>query len=370
MASIEEQIQDLEEEISRTPYNKATQHHIGKLKAKIARLREEAEKRAAKSSGGGQGYAVRKSGHASVGLVGFPSVGKSTLLNALTNAESEVGAYEFTTLEVVPGMMEHEHANIQVLDLPGLIHGASRNKGRGKEVIAVARTADLILLIVDPFNPDQLPVIVEELRHAGIRLNESPPNVRVSKHDRGGIEVQWTIEPSHLDEDLVKTVLREYGYVNATIVIREDITMDQLVDALASNRVYTPAFVAVNKADIAEPETLERRVREIEQDGWTVLTISADQEENLERLKDLVYEKLDLIRVYLKPQGKEADMEEPLVVRRGYTVEDICRHLHRDMAERFRYANVWGESAKFPGQTVGPDHVMEDEDVLTIVTRK
>jgi len=119
MASIEEKIRELQEEIRRTKYNKATQHHIGRLKAKIARLREEAEARSRAKSGGGSGYAVRKSGDATVVLVGFPSVGKSTILNKLTNASSEVGAYDFTTLDVVPGVMEHRGASIQILDVPG-----------------------------------------------------------------------------------------------------------------------------------------------------------------------------------------------------------------------------------------------------------
>ncbi len=371
MGAIEDQIEDIEQEISETPYNKSTEHHIGRLKAKLAKLREKKEKREKSSGGGGTGYDVKKSGHASVGLVGFPSVGKSTLLNTLTNAESEVGEYEFTTLEVVPGMMKHQHANIQVLDLPGLIHGASRNKGRGREVIAVARNCDLVLLIVDPFNPDQLDVITNELYDAGIRLNEEPPRVKVNtSRRRGGIEVSFTVEPTHLDEELAEEILDEWGYHNADVVIRQDITPDQLVDVLAGNRVYSPAIVAVNKIDIADEEIVEERLEQIHGDGWTVLPISADAEINLERLQDLIYEQLDLIRIYMKPQGQAADMEEPLVVRRGATVGDVCDQLHRDMRERFRYAEVTGDSSKFPEQRVGLTHELEDGDVLTLIVRK
>ena len=110
---IEEKIKDIEDEIQKTPYNKATSHHIGKLKAKLSKLKEESLQR---SSGGhkGQGFHVKKTGDATVVLVGFPSVGKSTLLNEITNAESKVGAYQFTTLDIVPGVMEHKNAKIQV----------------------------------------------------------------------------------------------------------------------------------------------------------------------------------------------------------------------------------------------------------------
>ena len=127
--SVEDKITDIEEEIRKTPYNKATQHHIGKLKAKLAKLREK-QQSGSGSRGGPGGYGFRKSGDATVVLVGFPSVGKSTLLNVLTNANSEIGAYEFTTVNVIPGAMEYRGAKIQVLDVPGLIRGASVGRGR------------------------------------------------------------------------------------------------------------------------------------------------------------------------------------------------------------------------------------------------
>ena len=126
-----EQIKEFEEELKKTKYNKKTQHHIGLVKAKIAKLRERQESRG-KGGKKGEGYSVRRSGDATVLLLGFPSAGKSTLLNALTNAESETGAYAFTTLTVIPGTLEYKHAKIQVLDVPGIVKGASDGTGRGK----------------------------------------------------------------------------------------------------------------------------------------------------------------------------------------------------------------------------------------------
>ncbi|MFW6384969.1 MAG: GTPase, partial [Halodesulfurarchaeum sp.] len=119
---LEEEIDALEQEITETPYNKSTEQHIGRLKAKLAEKKETLEKRQS-SSGGGGGYAVEQTGDATVALVGFPSVGKSTLVNALTNADSDVGAYEFTTLDVTPGMLKFRGANVQLLDVPGLVEG-------------------------------------------------------------------------------------------------------------------------------------------------------------------------------------------------------------------------------------------------------
>jgi len=150
---LEEEIEDLREEIAGTPYNKSTEAHIGRLKAKLAEKKEKLENQS--SAGGGHGYAVEKHGDATVALVGFPSVGKSTLINALTNADSEVGSYEFTTLDVNPGMLQYRGANIQILDVPGLIEGAAGGRGGGKEVLSVVRTADLVVFMLSVFEIEQ-----------------------------------------------------------------------------------------------------------------------------------------------------------------------------------------------------------------------
>src|SRR5660398_259645 len=126
--AIEEEIKAIEEEISKTKYNKATEGHIGRLKSKVAHMRDEVIKRAA-SKTGGDGFSVKKSGDASVVLVGFPSVGKSTHWNRLTGTELTMAAYEFTTLDVVPWSTEYKGAMIQVLDLPGLVRGAAAGRG-------------------------------------------------------------------------------------------------------------------------------------------------------------------------------------------------------------------------------------------------
>jgi ribosome-interacting GTPase 1 len=367
MVTIAERIEATEEEIRKTPKNKATEHHLGRLKAKLARLKVEEEKRRAKAAGGGTGYGIKKSGHATVAIVGFPSVGKSTLLNAITAAKSDVGDYDFTTMDVVPGIMEHEGAKIQVLDLPGLISGASKGKGRGREVLSVVRAADLILLMIDVFETN-VGVLVEELSSAGLRLNQDPPKAVLSKRDRGGVEVNTTVNLTHVDPEAAEDLAREWGLVNADIVLREDMDQDRFIDFLAGNRVYVPAFVVLNKVDLVT-EAYVRRLRERLSD-WEVLTISAEEKTGLGPLREAIVSRLRFMKVFLKPQGMEADMDEPLIVREASTVEMVCNILHRDFSERFRYANVWGPSAKFPAQQVGKAHVLQDGDVLSIVLRK
>ena len=367
MATIEDQIKDIEEELTKTAYNKNTQHHIGKLKAKLSRLRDSAEQRRSRGPKG-QGYSVRKSGHASVALVGFPSVGKSTLLNKITNAESEVGAYNFTTLTVVPGLMDHRGAKIQVLDLPGLIKDASKGKGRGREVLSVVRSADLIVLLIDVFETS-IQVLVDELATANLRLNQRHPDIVISPKSKGGVDVHFTTKQSKLDEALVKEMMNESGYINADIVIRENINEDQLVDHMSGNRLYLPGIVVVNKTDLVNEEYL-KQLRRKKLKGWKVFPVSAENEVGLDALKDGIFDSLNLIRIFMKPQGKDADMVEPLVIKAGSDIGMVCDSIHREFKKNFRYSQVWGASARFPGQIVGLDHVVKDQDVVTIVVKR
>src|SRR3990167_2138268 len=178
-------LEEIEELIAKSKYNKRTQHAIGLYKAQLAKLKE---KQAARSKGKkGEGYAVRKTGDGTVVLLGFPSVGKSTLLNAITNSESRVGAYAFTTLTVIPGTLEYKHAKIQVLDVPGVVHGAAAGTGRGKEVLAVIRNADMVLIMADVFHPEHYNVLLKEVYDTGVRVNQKKPDVRIEKASRGGI---------------------------------------------------------------------------------------------------------------------------------------------------------------------------------------
>jgi len=362
--NIEEQIKAIEDEIKNTKYNKATQHHIGKLKAKLARLKESSEK---KSGGKGKSFAIKKSGNATVGLVGFPSVGKSTLLNKITDAHSQIGEYDFTTVDIIPGVMKYRGAKIQILDMPGMIKDASKGRGRGREVISVIRTVDLIVMLVDVFHPEQLDVLLRELHDAGIRLNSKPPDIVLKRKERGGINVNSTVKLTKIDEEMIKNVLNEYDYINANIVLRENLDEDGLIDFLSKNRAYMPGFIVLNKIDLADNSTVRKCSEKLS--SWEAIPISADKNINLDLLKEKIFKKLDFIRIYMRHDGK-TDYNEPMVVKKNSTVGMICDSIHRDFRKKFRYAYVWGKSALYPGQMVGLNHVLMDEDVLTVVLER
>ena len=367
---LEEEIEELRKEIAETPYNKSTEAHIGRLKAKLAEKKEELENQS--SAGGGDGYAVEKTGDATVALVGFPSVGKSTLLNALTNAESEVGSYEFTTLGVTPGMLQYRGANVQLLDVPGLIEGAAEGRGGGQAVLSVVRTADLVVFLLSVFEIQQYDRLREELWNNKVRLDQDPPRVTVRRKHKDGITVNSSVD-LELDEETITQVMRERGFVNAEVTVGEHVDIDRLVDGVMDNREYLPSIVAVNKTDLIDPDykpTVDEQLRERDIDPEEAVFISAEAERGLDALKERIWEELGLIRVYMDKPGRGVDYEEPLILREGQAVGDACEKLGGPFEKRFRFARVSGPSAKHDEQQVGRDHALADEDVLRILTTR
>lgn len=367
MTSIEEQIKSIQEEIRITPYHKGTEHHIGRLKAKLARLREELGERPAR--GRKEGFAVKKTGDATCVLIGFPSVGKSTFLNKLTSASSKVASYDFTTLTVIPGMLEYKGAKIQILDIPGLISGAASGKGQGKQILSVARNADLLLLMIEVQKLNQLTTIYNELSSAGIKINQLPPRVILKKNQKGGIKIISSVPLTRILPKTVKEVALGFRLVNAEIKISEDISLEQLVDVLTPNRVYLPALVVVNKIDLVEENeliTIRENLKAIRQN---LILISAEKEIGLEKLKERMWEKLKLIRVYLKPKGGEPDFEEPLILKEGQTLAYALKKIPPHVSERVKSALLWGLFASYPGQKIGLSHKLFDQDTITIITK-
>ena len=96
-----------------------------------------------------------------------------------------------------------------------------------------------------------------------------------------------------------------------------------------------------------------------------MVSTSAKEGTGLEDLKKVVYNTLDIIRVYTKAPGEKADLNEPVVLKRGSTVEDAAESVHKDFVAKLKYAQVWG-SGKYSGQRVKRDHILEDGDVIEL----
>uniref|UniRef100_A0A8C1NGL4 Developmentally-regulated GTP-binding protein 2 n=1 Tax=Cyprinus carpio TaxID=7962 RepID=A0A8C1NGL4_CYPCA len=348
-----EKIAEIEREISRTQKNKATEYHLGLLKAKLAKYRAQLLEPSKSSGAKGEGFDVMKSGDARVALIGFPSVGKSTFLSLMTSTESEAASYEFTTLTCIPGVITYKGANIQLLDLPGIIEGAAQGKGRGRQVIAVARTADVVIMMLDATKGDvQRELLEKELESVGIRLNRPKPNIyfKVSVSGFFFFNVRQHVNLNPTAE-----------IFNAEVLFREDSTPDEFIDVIVGNRVYMPCLYVYNKVDqisIEEVDRLAHRPNSV--------VISCGMKLNLDYLLEQLWEDLALICIYTKKRGGKLFL---LLNFYRASVEHVCHRIHRTLASQFKYALVWGTSTKYSPQRVGLTHIMEHEDVIQIVKK-
>jgi ribosome-interacting GTPase 1 len=248
------------------------------------------------------------------------------------------------------------------LDVPGIVKGAASGRGRGKEVLAVLRNADLALIIVDVQHPGTLDIIKREVYDVGIRLDQKRPDVRIRRTAKDGVRVGKTVKLNILTDDTIQDILKEFRITNAEILIREPITDDQLIDVIEGNRVYMPSLIVLNKVDLAPVQKLEEVKIKVKPD----LCISALNKQGIEELKKLIFDKLELIRIYMKQPGKPADMQVPLIMKKGSSVKDVCEKIHREFVTKFKFVRVTGRSAKFPGQKLTLKHVLQDEDIVEL----
>ncbi|KAI9700413.1 MAG: Ribosome-interacting GTPase 2 [Candelina mexicana] len=381
MVNITEKIKEIEDEMKRTQKNKATEYHLGLLKGKLARLRAQLlEPAPGAGSGGGSGFDVSKSGDARIALVGFPSVGKSTFLSKITKTKSEVAAYSFTTLTAIPGVLEYGGAEIQVLDLPGIIEGAAEGKGRGRQVISAAKvsvraklptafidachkTSDLILMILDATKrAEQRALLEAELESVGIRLNREPPNIYLKAKKAGGMKITFQAPPKYIDEKMVYSILRDYKMLNCEVLVRdENATVDDFIDVIMKDHRNLYVY---NKIDSVSLDFLDKLAREP-----NTVVMSCELDLGIQDVVHRCWYELQLIRVYTKRKGEDPDFSEALIVRNHSTIEDVCDQVHRTLKDTFKYALVWGASARHVPQRVGLYHVMADEDVVSIVAK-
>lgn len=359
-----EKIKEIEDEMARTQKNKATEHHFGLLKARIAKLRSqllEPPKKGPKK----EGFEVEKQGHARIALIGYPSVGKSTMLNYFTEQDSEVNEKEFTTLTCIPGMLYYKNCKIQMLDLPGIIEGASEGKGNGRQVIACAKSADLILIVLDCVKyKDQLKSIMTELDLVGIRINKEPPEIIIKPTKGGGVKVMTSVKLTQLNDEIIRQILHEYKVLNGEVIIRGDYSVEDLIDTLEGNRRYVKGLYVYNKMDMVSMEDIDELSR-LEDS----VVISCEYGLGTDYFLEKLWEYLDLIRVYTKKKGELPDFSDPVVLRKnrgGFSLENFVSQIHRSILEEFQFATVWGRSVKYSPMKCGLKHELCDEDVVQI----
>jgi len=303
-----EKIKALEVMMAVIPKHKGTERLRGQLKSRMAKLKEELQRRPAVGKAE-QAYNIRREGAAQVVLLGLPNSGKSSLLSQMTHASSEVADYPFTTQEPIPGMMKLENLQIQLVDTPP-IQSDHIEPGFPNLI----RNADGLLLIVDLTEDPifQMEVLMRELNKMRIHVAGKGPNPF--------LDVGW---------------------------------------------VSLRAILVGNKCESKKAMEAYQRFENHFRNTFPILPISARGGMNFDELRKEIYQILNLLRVYTKTPGKDPDLTEPIVLKKGSTVEDVALSVHKDFIAKLRYAKVWG-SGKFDGQMVKRDYLVNEGDVIEL----
>lgn len=364
----EERLRLMGEFLSLVPKHKGTAKLCAHVRRLMSQLRDEIERRRRTRRVRGPSYYPEKSGVAQVVLLGPTNVGRSSLLKAVTNAKPEVAPYPFTTRRPIPGMLKYEDVQIQLVEAPPLVEGASEGRGDGYRVLSLARNGDSLIIMVDLADEpvEQFRMVSSELEKAKILILKPRGEVAIER-SRFGSDIQfiWEGELDGCTAADVAALLRGYGVRSAVVRVRGIVALDDVEDALYGVSVYKPTLVLANKADLGCGVKVLKELRELVR-PLEMMVVSTFRGGGLsEKLGSRLFRLLDLIRVYTKePGGKPSS--KPFVVRRGTTIGELARMIHSDFHRGFRYARLWGSSARFAGERVGPDRVLEDGDVVEI----
>jgi len=314
-----ERLECLREMLRTIPKHKGTEHLQADIKARIKDLSEQLDSGKKGGGHGGPALVIQPEAAAQIALLGPPNSGKSALHGRLTGSVAPVAPYPFTTQFPQPGMMPHEDIFFQLIDLPPI---AAEHPVPW--IGSALQTADAALLVVDLGEPE----CVEHVQAVGSIL----AGRRVT------LTEQWTA-------------------TGADRAAAEDVFSVRL-----------PTLLLANKADlIADPATELRTLRDLTGLPFPALAVSAETGLGLGELGPWLFTSLGIVRVYTKVPGHAVDRQRPFTLRRGQTVGDVARMVHRDLVRTLRYARLWGPSG-FDGQTVGPEHQVADGDVVELHT--
>lgn len=368
----EEKIKALEEFLSAVPKHKGTENLVAWARRKLSELREELEERRQRR-GSGPSYFVEKHGVAQVVLVGYTLAGKSSVFNALTGARSRVTGIPYTTMYPVPGMMLFEDVQIQLVDTPPFVPNLSSVSWGGR-LVGLIRNSDAVAVVVDASRDpvEQLRTILGELEGSGILLRRPRGRVVIERSKAyAGIRVVRMGKLVNATEDDVRKLLESYRIYGALVKVYGEVSLDDVEKAIFEASVYKPSLILLNKVDLLSEVELGRVTSEVKSlaPHAPVVPVSATTGRGLSSVPRTTFEILEVIRVYTKEPNAREPSKEPLVVPKGSTVEDAVRRIREEFLKYFKYARVWGPSAKYPGERVGLDHILSDGDVIEIRTQ-
>jgi hypothetical protein len=278
-----------------------------------------------------------------------------------------VGNYEFTTKTPTPGMMEYRDIQIQLVEIPAVIKDVSLGKGLGLQILSAIRVADAVILVIDLSRDplQQMEILLNELDKGGIKLNEELPELEIIRKAEGGIDIRGK-QLFRGDERALKELLVKEKVHNALLIFREETTLEEVEKSLETSLAFKQAIILATKGDgnrSKEHFALLKR----HYNRFDIVPISSKKKINLEHARESIYRVLNIIRVYTKTPGEEVAYP-PIAMDPESTVFDAAGRIHKQFQKEFKYARIWGKSAKYEGQRVGTDHILQDGDIVEVHT--
>jgi hypothetical protein len=336
----------------------------------MAVLRKEIEEKKRRKAGkGGPKFFLEKEGAAQIALIGLTNVGKSSLLSAVTNAKVEVSPSPYTTREPVPGIMNYQDIQFQLVEAPALMKGSADGRAWGLQTLTLARNADGLILMVDlsQGSIEQLSLILGEMEKARILLSKPKGRVEIERKFMGAglriILIGRLVDCSMRD---VEELLRSYHVVDAVVKISGEATLDEVEDAIFESTVYKPAVIIANKIDLEGSEADLKLLESYVGDKLPILAVSCKSRCCLEKLGETMFNVLNIMRVYTKEPNEKQFSKKPFILKRDSTVYNLAKNIHTDFSKKFAYAKVWAKRLVFSPQKVGSAFVLEDGDIVEI----
>lgn len=354
--TIEEKLSALDEMQRTQPSHKGAEKLRADLSKRISKLKEKQEAQA-RQRGGSKSMFFSKEGSATIVLIGLPNTGKSTLLSKITDAKPAISNYKFTTTEPELGIMDFKGVKIQVVELPAIIENSHKGKARGKEVLGLVRNADLVVYVLRGTKSEvenQVKILNSELSHTNIVLNKKKPQITLSKVGTKGIEIAG--EKNVIGSiELLKQKMIEKGCYNVLLRVDEKLKVDEIVEGLDKSKHFLKALGIWVEGAGSSNKII---VNEIPVFSFTTVS----------HIKELLYNNLNLITIFTRKPGEKDSDNIPVALRQNGTVEDLCKLLHKDFIQKFKFARVWG-SSKHAGQQVSLDFKFKAGDVVELYVR-
>ncbi|MGB9714740.1 MAG: OBG GTPase family GTP-binding protein [Candidatus Bathyarchaeales archaeon] len=368
-----QKLQLMQEFLSLVPKHKGTAKLCAQVKKQMAALRREIEeKRYRKAGKGGPKFFIEKEGAAQIALLGLTNVGKSSLLSRVTNAKAEISPNPYTTRDPLPGIMNYEDVQFQIIEAPDLMEGSADGKAWGPQTLALARNADGLILMIDlSQNPvEQISLILSELEKTRILVTKPKARVEIEKkHFGAGLRIILLGKLVDCTFRDIEELLKSYRLTDGVVKISGEATLDEVEDAIFENAIYRPSVIVANKMDLENAEANLKLLNAFVGGKLPVIAVSCEVGYGLEKLGETLFKMLDIIRVYTKEPDEREPSKKPFILRKGATVYDLAKNIHSDFSENFSYARVWARRLAFSPQKVGSTFVLEDGDIVEIHAR-